>query len=504
MKFLVKSNILIILINILFLVSCSDDKSKNPKEKILVNIDNKVTISLNEFIRRAEYTVRPKYCKQNSYLHKKIILNSLVAEKLFALEVENNPKIVENDNFQGYLKGRREQAMRQYMYFTEATQKVKLDSSEVKNIYSRANREFEVEYYNINDQKVIAALNKSDTLTQQNFNDVFNQLSLCEEKILTRKIKFGSQESSKIINALYSSNLKKGQVLKPIKIGNNDFLMVRVKGWEDSKSITENQIKRRLEKVTETLTHFESSKIWKNEVKKIMKGKSLVFNAEVAKKVSDLFKEKFFKTDDQKKELLKAKFYDQEIKVKQILDKAIRKDFLNQPFFELDGKVWTVKDFKNEVVSHPLVFRNRRIPAGAFAKEFKNAIVDLIEDYFITKKAYSKGYNKVNIIQRNEKMWKDSFLATFQKNNYLKTVGENRSFGKNYLEIIEKYLNPYVKNLQKKYYKKIELDFDEFEKINLTSIDLYVKQPSQPYKIVVPMFPVFTTENNLEYIKKMN
>jgi hypothetical protein len=66
-----------------FFTSCGTKEDDN--EVILAKIGNK-NISADEFIRRAEYTIRPPYCNGNSKIHKKIVLNSLIAEKLMSLE----------------------------------------------------------------------------------------------------------------------------------------------------------------------------------------------------------------------------------------------------------------------------------------------------------------------------------------------------------------------------------------------------------------------------------
>ncbi len=177
-------------------------------------------------------------------------------------------------------------------------------------------------------------------------------------------------------------------------------------------------------------------------------------------------------------------------------------NFLSQSFFTVDGRVWTVDDFRRELVLHPLVFRQRKMPSHEFAEQFRLAVADLVRDHFVTKEAYRKGYDKVNVVQRNADMWRDRFLALDQVNKYLAEIGENRNFKQHMMEIIEKKLNPYINRLQQKYYKKITLDFDTFEDIQLTTIDLFVKQPEMPYKYVVPMFPVVTNDHMLEYVRK--
>ena len=62
-------NILLVFVLFVFLM-CDKHKPEEPDEHMLVRIGDKVSISLNEFIRRAEYTPRPPYARMNTYLHK--------------------------------------------------------------------------------------------------------------------------------------------------------------------------------------------------------------------------------------------------------------------------------------------------------------------------------------------------------------------------------------------------------------------------------------------------
>ena len=83
------------------------------------------------------------------------------------------------------------------------------------------------------------------------------------------------------------------------------------------------------------------------------------------------------------------------------------------------------------------------------------------------------------------------------------SVGEKRNLLKNSINVLEETLNPYIKELQQKYYKKVELDFEAFEGISLATVDLFVKQPEMPFKYVVPMFPIVTSEHLIDYVTKM-
>ena len=112
------------------------------------------TITLQDFIRRAEYSIRPLYCRQENYIHKKIILNSLIAEKLFALEAEKaKVDLLDYGFFQSFIRGRSEQAMRQLYYYEEFYKQVELDSAAVLNAYKLAGRTVDITFLNFPDLK---------------------------------------------------------------------------------------------------------------------------------------------------------------------------------------------------------------------------------------------------------------------------------------------------------------------------------------------------------------
>jgi len=94
---------------------------------------------MQDFIRRAEYSIRPLYCRQANYIHKKIILNSLIV-------------------FQSFVLGRTEQAMRQLHYYEEFYSQVELDSAIVSPAYKLAGRTIDVTFLNLPDLKTAAQI----------------------------------------------------------------------------------------------------------------------------------------------------------------------------------------------------------------------------------------------------------------------------------------------------------------------------------------------------------
>jgi hypothetical protein len=504
MKIFLHQLILMISTSVFLIGSCKKAPPAGLQEQILVRIDDKASISVNEFIRRAEYTPRPDYCKYNSYIHKKIILNSLIAEKLLALEAGENSPLLQNDEFLRFIQGRKEQAMRQWMHHVEATEKVTLDEGEVKNAYTHAGKEYEVAYFSVSDSTVARNIKNILISDSTLFDSLYYTLS-GDNKVPQRKVTYDADENFKVHTALYSKVLHKGQILNPIKIADDDYLFVKIVGWSDNLAMTEKQRQERSKTVREKLTAIKAGNIWQQRVAGIMRGKKLDFNEDIFYKLRDLFFEIYFRTEKEKKEALTERIWrNNEKEINNTITETMAEELLAESFFSIDNEIWTVDKFRKTLISHPLVFRKFNMNSNEFSKQFKFAIADLMRDYYVTQEAYKMGYDKVNVVERDVNMWRDTFLAYQQKHQYLNSIGETRSFVANYHNILKDKLNPYIDSLQTKYYKQIELDFDLFEEIALTTIDLFVKQPQQPFQYVVPLFPVITTDNLIEYVRKMD
>ena len=56
-----------------------------------------------------------------------------------------------------------------------------------------------------------------------------------------------------------------------------------------------------------------------------------------------------------------------------------------------------------------------------------------------------------------------------------------------------------IDSLQTIYSNQIEINMDAFEKIKLTKTDMMVIQRGVPFPIMVPSFPILTSDNKLNY-----
>ena len=135
---------------LILFTSCSQPKNKNGLKtpgNILALVGNKA-ITVNDFIKRCEYVPRPPYCRGDNYIHKKIALNSLIAEKLFAIEFENRDLHM-TENQRMVVEGQKEQTMRHLMLQRYGFEKVTLDTNQIQRLAMLSNREYRISFINI-------------------------------------------------------------------------------------------------------------------------------------------------------------------------------------------------------------------------------------------------------------------------------------------------------------------------------------------------------------------
>lgn len=481
----------------LIIYDCGKKAPDVSTEKLLAKIADK-TISVDEFIRRAEYTIRPAYCKDDNYIHKKIILNSLVAEKLFALEAGNENELTRNAQFQDYIKGRKKQAMRQWLYNEIAYKKVKLDTNEIKKIYKLAGRKYNINFCSLKDSSKIKQFKRELINSKISYEEAYRRYFGLEE-IPQREVSWNDQDEAAIHNALFATSLEEGQIIGPIATEDGHYLLMQIVGWTNRLAISDTDIRQRWNDVSEQLKTNQANKIYTRYVAQVMRGKKVEFSRDTFIKLAEIFAPFYLKSMEDKKEAFNRRFWKDEMLPDSLAGNI--DEIMDHSLLQIDGQPWKVSDFMKEMMIHPLVFRKRKISHQEFPEQFKLAIVDMIRDKYITQEAYKKGYDKVSAVVSNAEMWQDYLLAQYQKNRFLKAV--NATDETDYMKTISGYLNKYVDSLQTKYKDQIQIDTDQFEKIQLTRIDVFALQKNVPFPIIVPSFPLLTTDNKLDYGRKM-
>lgn len=469
--------------------SCSSSNEQIKKEQILAFVGDR-TITIQDFFRRAEYSIRPTYCRQSNYVHKKIVLNSLIAEKMTALEMDKkNDEILESTNFQKFLRGRREQAMRQVFYNDSFYDSVSLSEDDIMDRYALAGRSIQIEYLSLPDldmvQKFKELLNDDMSL-----DAIYSYL--WQGDVPSRTINWFDREPEMIHDGLFREDLEKGEVIGPFMTDDNSYLVIQVKGWVDQPVITKEEQGLRWNDVSVRLTEKIATAKYKSYVSDLMSDKKMELEPETFNSYARIAGDYYLKDEKDKKIALNQAMWDN---VKQVDLEPFNDPGHLDPsatLFRYDGRSYSVGDLNEMLRSHPLVFRKRKMGKGEFRSQLKFAIADLLRDIELTRICYELGLDNDWRVESNKFLWDDAYASK----RYMEIHGLNDSSTD---EELLGHFDPIIDSLQQAYTKQIKINMNAFEKIELSSTDMLVTQRGLPYPIVVPSFPIITSDNRLDY-----
>jgi len=485
---------------LIFIILFSGCIQEEDKYEILAKIGDK-SITVQEFIHRSEFTIRPQYCKGITNIHKKIILNSLIGEKLLSIEAGENNQLSSNADFQAYIAGRKEQAMRKVLYFEETYKKVQIDSKEIQKEFEVAGRKYDISYFSIRNRTISTEISQMFEQDKMGFEKMYQYIS-GDSAVPKREVHWNDPEHMLIFDALFKNLPKKGETIGPLHIDNEQDIFLKVNGWVDQKVISETAAMDRKQQVVEKLTNEKAWINYKSYAKQIMKNKRVQFYKDTFRKLVNFVAPIYLQSKKAKEQLFNNSFWNNNNDKEIFVNLPKNLDAINHmPLFSIEGRVWKIEQFRSYLKKHPLVFRKEGLHKNNFTEQFKLAIVDMIRDYYITKDAYEKGYDKSSIVEREVDIWHDHMISLYKKYKYLESKEVE---GKNQQVIVQKYLTPLIDSLQNKYNTNIEVDIKKFEKIKLTGIDMVALQIDQPFPVVVPSFPLVTDDSRLDYGKVMN
>ncbi|MBN1780344.1 hypothetical protein JW948_04405 [bacterium] len=489
-----------IVILTIFLIMCA--KKEKGGEILAVVGDRKITA--DEFMRRAEFTVRPAYCRQNSGTDKTIILNSLIAEKLAAFESGEDNALARNPSFKAYIRGRKEQMMRNVLFGRIAADKIRPDTSELNTRYRMAGREYHVAYCTIGGDLVRFA-EEQETISGAGLFDAVYRKAGGLGPPPERTVSWESEENPAVHRALFSEVLVRDQVIGPVQVDEEQFLMLKVLGWVDRPAVTDSGVRQRNDDVVEAWEREKAEAVWDNYVYDLMKNKRLDFDPDMFGKMAALFRPMVMRPRPNALPFMNQNKLPemQQAVIDSVRREMNKQEFEGGPFFTFDGKTWTVADFLEIYASHPLVFRKSKFSESEFPEQFKFAVADLMRDQIINREAYAKGIDRLPSVQAYEHMWQDALMAKYQQYMYLQSrntaMPSANASPADIERILDDYLNPYTDSLFVQYSDRIRINMPVFESIRLTRIDMVALNRNVPYPETVPSFPMLTNKSRLNF-----
>lgn len=494
--------ITLILAGLTTLPGCQRNRELQPPQAVLARIDGK-TITVNEFIRRAEYTPRPAWCNSASYTHKKIVLNSLIGEKLFALEAGEKNPLITSPKVENFLKGRKEQAMREYLFLKEGYTGIEIDTMLLKKSVVNASRRYRIAYFNATDSATAHLLNQRMRQQREPMQIAMRSFAPLDT-LPQREVSWAKSENDAVIDSLFITRREKEDLIGPVRTAPGQYLFMQVLEITPEPVVTNEKLRELWDSVKERLTDKQARQNWDRYILSVMKGRRIEFNRATFFKLADLMGPLYLRSREEERAAFEQRYWDQPQKDVHWDDYLGQvKAMAGEPLFTVDGEVWNVERFFHQMQSHPLVFREKRMPNREFGRQLQLAIIDMVRDQYLTERAYKRGYDRLEGVEREVGMWRDYYNALFYRDGYLRAMGDSLADDPRALQTIERHLNARVDSLQRKYSDRIAIDMLAFDTIKLTNLPMTVAQENVPYPKVVPAFPQVTTSFRLDYGKRM-
>ena len=417
----------------------------------LVIIGNRI-ITKRDFIERAEYTIRPDYCKSNNNIEKKIILNSLISEKILALE--NKEKNLDVESYH-LVNGIKEQMMRKVMLEDRVNEILKINNDDLLNLYTNSQFEYKVDFLTFSIENL--NLVKSHLNEQKSFEDLSTKINTSPSK---QFLTFFNCDNLHVRENLFNQSRFEGELIGPIQTKSDEYILIKINKSKKTLTIDQTSQMNHYKRIKEIYVESESRKIRKNYILDIMSEKKIVFNESSFIKLANSYLDNLSLT---------------------VLNP-------NEIIFMLNEQTWKIEDLIELNKLNPILFRESFDNKADFYNQFKLAIVDIVQNHFLTKRAYELNYDNNFFVKNEYYTWIDYILADDKKEFILNNNQD---------------LNIYLENLFDKYSSTIIIDVQMFDEINLSNIDMFVINKNQPYQLKVPPFPKLTTKNTLDYgVKK--
>jgi len=484
----IKISLFLCSLYLLGVTNCGRDsqKQKVDLDRVIAIVDQD-TLYVDDYIRRCEYTVRPDYCQKSGHHDKNICLNSLIAEKLFALEAGQENQLFRNTKFQAFLQGIKEQTMRESLFRDEIMAEIKVSDKEIQQAYVNSLKVINTEAIFVPDQCDIKAVYR-EAQAGMSFDKLGKKYPGISKKI-TKDVQWGHIDED-AQDAIFSEKIKSGSVVPPLKAPGG-YRLIKVTGWTENVEFSEANRNQEMDNIKHRLEDYYFQKSYKAYLQNFMKGKRIDFEENSWSFMVAVLQTHYLSEEEQKKLAQKTPAF------KELHDQIQKRG--QEPFMKVDGKVWTILDFNNAIQIHPLELNPKELTVVNFPHKLQAAIASLVTDQYLTERAYKKNYQKSALVNRTVKEWRTSLSFVYHRDKYLEKSGFDGKITQDYFNAFDNYLTPYFEELKKKYDNKIFFNHEVMKDIELTHVPMIAHKTKGPYLMVVPPFPLVTNSVKTNY-----
>lgn len=399
-----------VVLSLFFLASTSIYAQNNTKP--VAKIGSK-SISVEEFKERFEFVPQLNRTERNEKEKKKELLETLIAEKLFALQAEKEGYDT-TDVMQNTYKALEEMYVRDALFKNKIKDKVKIKKSDLLEGYNRSKKTLIVSYiYSKNADEIkkvykqLQAGAKFDSLLKlrQEFKDKQNPYT----------VNFG-QMDKKVEDALYS--LKVGENTIPVESPDGYYIFKLDKAMprvlQKKETLTEIQ-----KKVRQTVEDRKEGEVFQSYYQNFFNDKEVTAKGTLFWSIAGNLA-KIIKEDKEKLKIKdggKIVFSEENLKE---LENRIGPDTLKMILVKINGTPVSVKKFLREFMFEG--FYTNTVNPKIIASQLNSRVKRFISLMLLSQEGYKEGLNSLPSVKSMTEMWRDNYLAQLYKSNIIKSV----------------------------------------------------------------------------------
>lgn len=468
----------LILLPTLFLMvfNCSKIEEKTWVAKV-----GQTIITEQEYEARLNFSAFLSDIKNENKI-KKIVLSSLVAEKLLAEEALNNN--YQNDILNKLVNQNHKELMIEYLRADSVDKQVHISEQDVLTEYNRARKELSVKYITVADFETAVRL-REEISGGTSFEDVANTYMMnmgWENETIPTKIIRRYPGQPKMEYALYK--LKEGTTSEPIAAFGEYYLVKIDKIHIVQKSIDNSYAKKRLE-IENEIREQKISKKYKsyyaqNISTRLGQPDWNIINTAIAIYSKSLFENK--NTGLTKNNPLPENdTFHSDQKIASLKNKNV---------IEFKDKSWTLEELFQNLEIGPYLFDLEN--SEMLQKSFKRNIHLLLEHEAWFELAQDLKYNTDSRVITDHTMWRNYYYAKYYQESLEKEKGYfvNNTYS----------VDDYVSKISEEF--EIALNPNSYKKARFIGQDIYLQKQHFANRRAVP--PLLALGDHLSWQNKIN
>ena len=453
-----KENLLTTVVVVIFLFSVNCTKEEHGEKDIIAVVGDR-SVTTTDFIRRVELSPLPSGIDINTSEGKQLVLELLIAEKLFA-NVAESLGYDADPILQKKIRSIEASSVGRELYRDVVRKEVEVSEDEITDAVMKMGQTLVVRFVQTNDPDV-ARTWKQGLDGGVSFDELLEESIGGPASPESNRIEFSwGKTEHQIEEVAYQMHVGDVSPLIPVS---NGFVILKLENriQEMLPTATYSTTKR---STAEKLLRRRKEAVHSGQfVDRFMQDKNVVLKGTpFSILISEL--EEWVEFDEENRDQPKIKlFVNQEV----VLVEDRLNEHLDDMLVEFTGGGWTIRDFLEKLWLNeiPLSLKTRR----HFRRGLQESIRILVRDALLAEEGYSRGLDRRTSVKYDVGIWTDYFLSVLYS-NHLKR--EDADVGE------------WLKILREKY--KIIIDEEKLTRIELTTIPMVAVWTDFQRQLVVP------------------